>query len=108
MSGAAKTVRKMKIYLDTSAISHMEQPEKPSEQAYSLAMFERIKAGEFSVCLSSVVFDEINECTPTRKEALLRHISEVRFDDVGIDEAVKTLAAKIIERRVFYSDNHDR
>ena len=92
-------MRKPKIYLDTSAISHLEQPEKPSEQAYSIEMFERIKAGDFMVCLSNVVFDEINDCSPERRSALLQHISRITFEDIPIIDTIKALAERIIERR---------
>ena len=49
-------MRKQKIYLETSAISHLEQPEKPYQQEQSIELFERIKAGDFTVYLSSIVF----------------------------------------------------
>jgi len=71
-------MKKFKVYLDTSTISHLEQPEKPSEQSYSIDLFNRIKAGDFEVYLSSVVFDEIGECSPQREEVLLNHVSEIR------------------------------
>ena len=89
----------MKIYLDTSAISHIEQPEKPSEQAYSIEMFERIKAGDFTVYLSGVVFDEINECSPERRSALFQYVSEMNYKDIPLDDTVKALAERIIERK---------
>jgi predicted nucleic acid-binding protein len=50
---------KPKIYLDTSAISHLEQPEKPHEQAHSRDMFAQIKEGSFTVFLSEIVFREV-------------------------------------------------
>jgi predicted nucleic acid-binding protein len=93
-------MRKLKIYLDTSTISHLEQPEKPSEQAYSREMFDYIKKERFEVYLSSVVFDEINECLLPKREILLRNIAEINFEDIVISDAVQTLAAKIIERKV--------
>ncbi|MDR1194612.1 MAG: helix-turn-helix domain-containing protein [Peptococcaceae bacterium] len=94
------SMRKPKIYLDTSAISHLEQPEKPSEQAYSRELFDYIKAGRYDVYLSSVVFDEIGDCSPERKEALLRHVAEISFEDIHINADVALLASKIIERNV--------
>jgi len=91
-------MRKPKIYLETSAISHLEQPEKPSEQAYSIAMFERIKAGDYMVYLSSVVFDEINLCPHERRSALLQHVTGITYEDIPVDDTVEALADRIIER----------
>ena len=91
-------MRKPKIYLETSAISHLEQPEKPSEQAYSIAMFERIKAGDFAVYLSEIVVDEINACSPEKRSALFQHISGITFEDITVDDTVKALSRRIIAR----------
>ena len=91
---------KPKIYLDTSTISHLEQSEKFSEQAYSIDLFSRIKAGEYEVYLSSVVFDEIGECSPQREEALLNHVSEISFENLSVNDTVNQLAAMIIDREV--------
>jgi predicted nucleic acid-binding protein len=93
-------MRKRKIYLDTSVISHIEQSEKPSEQAYSRELFDYIKAGRYEVYLSVVVFDEIEDCSSSLREALLGHISEINFEKIGITDAVNSLARTIIERNV--------
>jgi len=91
-------MRKPKLYLETSAISHLEQPEKPSEHAYSIAMFERIKAGDFAVYLSKIVVDEINACNPEKRSALFQHVSEITYEDIPVDDTVEALADRIIER----------
>ena len=93
-------MHKAKIYLDTSAISHLEQLEKPSEQAYSQELFALIKAGDYITYLSSVVFEEIDDCTETKRDALLRHIADIEFTEISIDNAVKELAKKIIVQKV--------
>ena len=91
-------MRKPKIYLETSAISHLEQPEKPYQQEQSIELFERIKAGDFAVYLSSIVFDEINACSPERANTLLQHLSGIIFEKIPVDDTVKALADRIIKR----------
>ena len=92
--------RKTKIYLDTSAISHLEQPEKPTEQAYTQEMFDRIKRGAFDVCLSDIVFDEIRNCRPPKLEKFIQHVSEIDFTDIPITDDVEELAEKIIAKKI--------
>ena len=92
--------KKTKIYLDTSAISHLEQPEKPYEQAYTQEMFNRIKLGAFSVYLSKVVVDEIMQCSPEKSNKLMRYVSEIDFTDIPITNDVKELAQKIIAQKI--------
>ena len=93
-------MQKPKIYLDTSTISHLEQAEKPSEQGYSRDLFASIKAGRFEVYLSSVVFDEIDECSPQGRGALLNHVAEIRFNSLTITDSVNALARMIIDKKV--------
>ena len=91
---------KIKIYLDTSAISHLEQPEKPSEQTYSQEMFKRIKLGAFAMFLSEVVFNEIAACPPAKKDVLTAHIANIDFVDVPVTDEVQELGKKIIAQNV--------
>ena len=91
---------KAKIYLDTSAISHLEQPEKPSEQTYTLEMFKRIQLGAFSVYLSSVVIEEIMASPQAKKDALMEHIANVNFIDIPLTDEVQELGKKIIIQNV--------
>ena len=91
---------KTKIYLDTSAISHLEQPEKPSEQSYSQEMFKRIQLGAFSIHLSRVVFEEIRNCPPAKMDKLMHHVSEIDFTEIPITDDVEKLANKIILQKV--------
>lgn len=92
--------RKRKIYLDTSAISHLEQPEKLTEQVYTQEMFSRIKMGAFDVYLSDTVFGEIRKCRPAKMEKLMQHVSEIDYVDIPITGNIKALGNKIIERKV--------
>jgi len=91
---------KVKIYLDTSAISHLEPPEKPSEQSHSHEMFNLIRRGLYSAYLSRVVFDEIAGCQPAKREMLLKYISDIDFIEIPITETVLSLAKKIIDQNV--------
>jgi hypothetical protein len=45
-------MRKLKVYLDTSVISHLDQPDKPSEYEYSHLFWENAKFGEFNMFIS--------------------------------------------------------
>ena len=93
-------MRKLRIYLDTSVISHLDQPEKPSEQASSAILFEAIHSGAFEVFLSDVVLQEINQCSPTKRETLLTFISQIDYINLAITPAVSSLAELIITRQV--------
>jgi hypothetical protein len=63
-------------------------------------MFAQIKEGSFTVFLSEIVFREVDGCKPGKRNALLKHISEIDFEEIPITEAVLNLADKVIEKEV--------
>jgi predicted nucleic acid-binding protein len=91
---------RLKIYLDTSVISHLEQYEKPSEQAYSHALFKAIKDGRYIVYLSKVVFEEIGNCEMVLRNALLNHVEAIDYIDASTYIGADELANKIISSNI--------
>lgn len=51
-------MRKLKIYLDTSVISHLDAPDTPEKMADTLKLWEGIKRGEYEVYVSYMTIDE--------------------------------------------------
>jgi hypothetical protein len=102
---------KPKIYLDTSAISHLEQPEKPSEQEYTKNMFARIKEGHFDIYVSEIVFEEIDDCPPVKRAALLAHIADIDYKNIIITDEIVELGKNIrdygvLPRKSVRDSNH--
>jgi predicted nucleic acid-binding protein len=54
-------MKKLKIYLDTSVISHLDQKEKPERMAESHKLWDMIKAGKFEVVISDVTITELKD-----------------------------------------------
>ena len=47
--------RKIKVYLDTSVISYLDQQDAPEQMKETREVWERIKAGQYDVFISDVV-----------------------------------------------------
>jgi len=63
-------MKKTKIYLDTSVISHLDAPDTPEKMQDTLRLWERIQTGKYEVVLSEVVFDELDGCSEPKKGGL--------------------------------------
>ncbi len=48
--------RKLKVYLDTSVISYLEQEDVPEKMADTKRLWEMFKEGKWDVYLSAVTF----------------------------------------------------
>jgi predicted nucleic acid-binding protein len=94
-------MEKKKIYLDTSVISHLDQPEKVVEQEYSLKLWNYILEGSFEVFLSGVVFEEIRKCKNIEKsDRLLDFIEQINYLQVPLTYNVVSIAELIIKEKI--------
>jgi alanine-alpha-ketoisovalerate/valine-pyruvate aminotransferase len=52
-------MKKLKLYIESSAISNLEQPNMPEAMADMKALWEMLKQGVYDVVISSVTLNEI-------------------------------------------------
>ena len=53
----------MKVYLDTSVISYLDQKDAPERMKETQDMWEFFKKGQYEVYISDVVVYEIKKCS---------------------------------------------
>jgi predicted nucleic acid-binding protein len=90
-------VKKLKIYLDMSVISHLDQMDAPELMAETHRLWEKIKAGAFDVVISSVVIGEINRCEESKKNILVSYLKEIDYGVVEIDDRAFEVASRFID-----------
>jgi predicted nucleic acid-binding protein len=96
-----------RVYLDTSVISHLDQPKKPIEQEYSLRLWDAIIRGEYEVWLSKTVFDEIDECPPEKLSRLYEFINNIKHNDFIHTAESEALARRIIDMKILPPSSKD-
>jgi len=89
-------MRKQKIYLDTSVISHLYAPDTPEKMADTLQLWGQIQSGEYDVVLSQVVFDELEKCIEPKKGYLISFLDEITYTLIEPDRDAVALAKKFI------------
>ena len=55
-------MRKPKIYIETSVISHLYAPDRPDWMEDTLKLWEQVKAGKYEACTSYLMILEISRC----------------------------------------------
>lgn len=89
-------MRKLKIYLDTSVISHLFAEDAPDKMQETLDFWEAVKAGKYEVYISEAVTDELNKNKEPKLSRLYSHMAEIKV--ITLDENAEVLAlAKIYE-----------
>jgi predicted nucleic acid-binding protein len=97
-------MKKLKIYLDTSIVSHLDAPDVPEKEAETKRLWERIKAGEFEAFISPVVIAEIRRCNEPKRSFLQKELqitphTVLRRTDEVSKLADQYVAAKILRPR---------
>jgi predicted nucleic acid-binding protein len=63
-------VKKLKVYLDTSVISHLDAPDTPEKMADTRRLWETIETHEYDVLLSTITLSELEKCVEPKLSIL--------------------------------------
>ena len=85
-------MRKLKIYLDTSVISHLQQEDAPEKMADTLRLWNMIQEEVFDVVMSDVVFDELDDCPEPKRSYLAAFLGQINYERVLSDDDTVILA----------------
>ena len=100
-------MRKQKIYLDTSVISHLDQMDAPGKMNDTLVLWEEIKQGLYEAFISHVVIDEIMNNKEPKLNTLLNYLADIEYTILQVDEAVDALAGKFVEMGILNEKSID-
>ena len=95
-------MRKKKIYLDTTVISHLRHEDVPERMAETLEFWDILKAGKYEVYLSDVTLIELMRCPEPKRSELLALLDEVRYIEIEVEgnAEIIALAGEILKNGV--------
>ena len=104
-------MRKLKLYLDTSVISHLDAPDRPDRMEDTFKLWEMLQSGVYNVILSSVDFMELAKCSEEKRAVFADFLTRIQYRYVDItDEMLKTaehfISMKILTRKSFVDCQH--
>lgn len=101
-------MNKMKIYLDTSVISYLDQQDASEKMKETQEIWELFRKGRYDIYISDVVVYEINKCSMEKREILLDYLDQIEYTIIETDESTVELAEKFIDfgflKRKSYDD----
>lgn len=100
-------MRKLKIYLDTSVISHLEQNDVPEKMEQTRKVWKMLQTGKYEVVISDLVLAEINECKEPKKRVLKEHLAQINYKRVEITEEAEEIANEIINGGILNQKSFD-
>ena len=100
-------MKKLKIYLDTSAIGYLDEETSSKEMSDMRELWELIKSGEYNAVISDVAFIEIRQNKNAKKvETLLDFIAEIPYERININDEVYTIAEMVKQNGLITADKH--
>jgi predicted nucleic acid-binding protein len=91
-------MKKLKIYLDTSVISYLDQQDSPERMAETLVFWEDVKADKYDIVISDLTLVEVNNCAESKRLFLQGDISRIRHAVVSRNDETQRLSDLYFER----------
>jgi len=98
-------MKKLKLYLDTSVISHLKQDDVPDKMADTLQLWEEIKAGLYEIYISNITITEIMDSPIDKRITMLEYLALINYNVIDINDEMRYYASKLNETGIL-SDKH--
>jgi predicted nucleic acid-binding protein len=103
-------MKKLRIYLDTSVISHLDAPDRLDWQEDTRQLWKAIKAGRFETFISPVVVAELNDCPEPKLSYLREQLKLIDCVILEKTDEVTNLAeqysASVLKKKSFADCQH--
>ena len=100
-------MRKIKVYLDTSVISYLQQEDSPERMKDTLELWTDFMNGKYDIYLSQVTLDEIEKCSEPKRNVLYDYLSDIEYTKLEINAEILELAQKIIDMGILTPKSYD-
>ena len=93
-------IDKIRVYLDTSIISYLDQQDAPDRMKETQEIWEILKSNKYQVIISDIVFREIGECNDKKRKTLLSYLKEIDYEEYEVSIEVDELAKAIVDEGI--------
>jgi predicted nucleic acid-binding protein len=99
--------RRLKVYLDTSVISHLSQEDVPEKMEDTRKLWEMFRKGIYDVCLSTVTLQEIDDCSEPKRSCMLEFLNQIEYETYDITDEVFDVARQLVSMGVLTQKSFD-
>jgi len=97
-------VKKLKIYLDTSVISHLDVADVPDKMEDTRKLWEDIRNGKFEVYISPIAVLELDNCPEPKRSLITKWLQSISYTllqetDEVLELAMQYLRAGILPKK---------
>ena len=100
-------MRKLKLYMDTSVLSHLYADDTPEKMLDTNRLWQDLTKGEYDIFISPAVTEELDECREPKRSQIYQKLKEVRFQLLAKTNEVSQLANEYINHGVLKEKSFD-
>ena len=100
-------IRKLKVYLDTTVLSHLWQLDAPEKMHETLNLWTEFMKDRFDIYLSQLTIEEVDRCTEEKREKLSNYLKEIKFTNLSLSEESLSIGKQIIELGILKEKSRD-
>lgn len=100
-------MRKLKVYLDTSVISHLMQEDVPEKMADTLQLWELFLEGMYDVYLATVTLEEVSACPEPKRSQLREYMAQISYTILDVTDEALNVAQKMIDLGILTPKSYD-
>lgn len=100
-------MQKLKVYLDTSVISHLSQEDAPEKMADTRQLWELFKNEKFDVYLSTVTLEEVSDCPEPKKSKMYEYLEQINYTPIRITDDMTDIAQQIVDMGILTRKSFD-
>ena len=100
-------MRKLKLYLDTSVISHLFADDTPERMEDTNKLWADFIGGKYELSISEIVIREIEKCSEPKRSRMLTKMQQIDFEILPETDEVKELAAEYVKSGVLREKSLD-
>ena len=100
-------MKRIRLYLDTSVISHIFADDTPDKMADTVRLWYELTKGKYEIYISDVVTNEVQQCPEPKRSQMLEKMREIELNLLYETGEVKELAAEYIKAGVLKEKSYD-
>jgi len=89
-------MKKLKLYLDTSTISHLFADDAPEKMADTNRFWNDVANGKYEIVISPVVMNEMENCNEPKRSKMFEKLNQIQFQIINMTDEVTRLADEYI------------
>ena len=107
MSKDTNPIRKLRVYLDTSVVSYLDQINHPEKVQETRKLWKLFSENVYDVYISDIVIREINQCEEDKRNRLFDYLNQIDYSLIETGENTLVLAERIIDVGVLKEKSFD-